>query len=57
MRTALSLKFRLPGTTVEVEAACRVAWQDRNVGMGVMFEQLSSNHQHAIHAFIAEHQG
>jgi CheY-like chemotaxis protein len=55
--TALSLKFRLPGSPVDVEAMCRVAWQDRKVGMGVMFEQVSANDQHAIHAFIADQQG
>lgn len=50
--TAVQLKFRLPGAPVEIDAAGRVAWSDRKVGMGIQFERISVTDQRAIDAFI-----
>jgi uncharacterized protein (TIGR02266 family) len=50
--TAVQLKFRLPGTPAEIDAAGRVAWSDRKVGMGIQFETISATDQRAIDAFI-----
>jgi uncharacterized protein (TIGR02266 family) len=50
--TAVQLRFRLPGTGAEIEAAGRVAWSDRKVGMGVQFEHLSAANQMTIDVFI-----
>ena len=51
----IQVRFKLPGMSVEIDAAGQVAWSDRKVGMGVQFERLSANHQRAIDAFIDEH--
>jgi uncharacterized protein (TIGR02266 family) len=50
--TAVQLKFRLPGAPAEIDAAGRVAWSDRKVGMGVQFETISERDQRANDAFI-----
>jgi uncharacterized protein (TIGR02266 family) len=50
--TAVELKFRLPGTAVEIDASGRVAWSDRKVGMGIQFERLDAAHQTVIDGFI-----
>ena len=39
-QTALHVKFRLPGTQVDLEASGRVAWSDRKVGMGIQFDRV-----------------
>jgi len=53
--TALQIKFRLPGVPSEISIAWRVAWHSRKMGMGVQYEKVSSNDQHAIDAFIDAH--
>jgi uncharacterized protein (TIGR02266 family) len=50
----VQVKFRLPGTSAEIDAAGRVAWSDRHMGMGVQFDQVSSNHQRTIKGFLAK---
>jgi uncharacterized protein (TIGR02266 family) len=50
--TAVQLKFRLPGASVEIDAAGRVAWSDHKVGMGIQFERISPSDQRTIDAFI-----
>jgi uncharacterized protein (TIGR02266 family) len=50
--TVVQVTFRLPGTPAEIDAAGRVAWSDRKVGMGVQFERLSSIHQRAVDGFV-----
>ncbi len=50
--TAVQLKFRLPGAPAEIDAAGRVAWSDRKIGMGVQFEKISATDQRAIDTFI-----
>lgn len=53
--TPIELKFRLPGGTADIEAAGRVAWNDRKVGMGIQFERLSAGGQAAIDGFVDDH--
>jgi uncharacterized protein (TIGR02266 family) len=52
--TALDLVFRLPGQTLDVRATGRVSWSDRNVGMGVRFEQIGADSQGAIDRFVGD---
>ena len=49
------VRFRLPGSKLEIEAECRVAWSDRRVGMGLQFEKMDPAHQAAIDEFIDQH--
>jgi uncharacterized protein (TIGR02266 family) len=39
-QTPLTVKFRLPGSHVDLEATGRVAWGDRKVGMGIQFDRV-----------------
>jgi uncharacterized protein (TIGR02266 family) len=50
--TAVQVKFRLPGAPAEIEATGRVAWTDRNLGMGIQFDVISVADQHAIDTFV-----
>jgi uncharacterized protein (TIGR02266 family) len=49
------VRFRLPGSKVDVEAECRVAWSDRRVGMGLQFEKVEAVDQAAIDQFVDQH--
>jgi uncharacterized protein (TIGR02266 family) len=49
------VRFRLPGSKVDVEAECRVAWSDRRVGMGLQFEKVEAADQRAIDEFVDQH--
>jgi uncharacterized protein (TIGR02266 family) len=49
------VRFRLPGSKVDVEADCRVAWSDRRVGMGLQFEKVEAADQRAIDEFVDQH--
>ena len=51
----LRVRFKLPGSKSDIEAECRVAWNDRRIGMGLQFEKVESVHQAAIDAFIDQH--
>jgi uncharacterized protein (TIGR02266 family) len=53
--TSIHVKFRLPGADADVQASGRVSWIDRRVGMGVQFDEVSSNDQRALDAFIDAH--
>ena len=53
--TKLRLRFQLPGSGGNIEAESRVAWSDRQVGMGVQFERLQPADQAAIDEFIDQH--
>jgi uncharacterized protein (TIGR02266 family) len=53
---AVHLRFRLPGVVSDIDAAGRVAWSDRKVGMGVQFEHIAATDQALIDAFVDEHQ-
>jgi len=49
------VRFRLPGSALEIEAESRVAWSDRRVGMGLQFEKVAPKEQHAIDEFVDQH--
>jgi len=49
------LRFRLPGTKQDVDAAGRVSWSDRRVGMGIQFEQGDPAGQALIDHYVDSH--
>ena len=49
------VRFRLPGSKVDIEAESRIAWSDRRMGMGLQFEKVESQDQQAIDEFIDQH--
>ena len=49
------LRFRLPGSKKELEAAAVVRWSDRRVGMGLQFEKVDPADQAAIVEFVDGH--
>jgi uncharacterized protein (TIGR02266 family) len=53
--TLVRVRFRLPAPSREVEADARVRWTDRNVGMGLQFEQISAADQVAVDEFVDRH--
>lgn len=50
--TAVHVKFRLPGDDTDLEAEGRVAWSNRQVGMGIQFERIDHHGQLAIDRFV-----
>ena len=48
-------RFRLPGSALDVEAQCRVAWSDPRVGMGLQFERVDPAEQAAIDDYVDQH--
>jgi two-component system, cell cycle response regulator DivK len=48
-------RFRLPGSTRDIDADTRVAWCDRQAGMGLNFEKLDPADKSEIDAFIDAH--
>jgi uncharacterized protein (TIGR02266 family) len=50
--SSVQVRFKLPGTAMEIEAVGQVAWSDRKVGMGVQFERVAATHQRVIDEFI-----
>ncbi len=48
-------RFRLPGSALDVEALCRVAWSDPRVGMGLQFERVDPADQSAIDDYVDQH--
>ncbi len=50
--TSVQLKFKLPTGTAEIEATGRVAWSNRQVGMGIQFERMDHGAQSAIDKFV-----
>ena len=48
-------RFRLPGSALDVEAQCRVAWSDPRVGMGLQFERVDAADQAAIDDYVDQH--
>ena len=53
--TRVQVRFRLPGSERDIEAAARVAWSDQRLGMGLEFEQIDAADQAAIDAFVDRH--
>ncbi len=48
-------RFRLPGSALDIEALCRVAWSDPRVGMGLQFERVDAADQSAIDDYVDQH--
>lgn len=48
----IQVRFRLPGAPNEIDAQGHVAWSDRNLGMGVQFDKVSSASQGVIDTFV-----
>jgi uncharacterized protein (TIGR02266 family) len=53
--TGVQVKFKLPGLPSEIDAAGRVAWSDRKIGMGVQFDKMSTHDQRTIDGFVEAH--
>jgi uncharacterized protein (TIGR02266 family) len=51
----IKVRFRLPGSKLDVDAEGRVAWSDRRVGMGVQFEKVDAAGQTLIGHFVDAH--
>jgi uncharacterized protein (TIGR02266 family) len=51
----IRVRFRLPGSALDIEAESRVAWSDRRVGMGLQFEKVAPKEQQAIDEFVDQH--
>jgi uncharacterized protein (TIGR02266 family) len=49
------VRFRLPGSRMDIEAESRIAWSDRRVGMGLQFEKVASADQQAVDEFVDQH--
>ncbi len=52
--TAIRARFRLPGSTDEIEADSRVVWRDRRVGMGIQFERMGVRDQAAVDEYVEQ---
>jgi uncharacterized protein (TIGR02266 family) len=52
---SVGVRFRLPGSTRDVDAAGRVAWSDRRAAMGTQFEQVDAASQTLIARFVDTH--
>ena len=53
--TKVAVRFRLPGSQQDVDAASRVVWYDRRSGMGLQFERVATHDQSAIDEFVDQH--
>ncbi len=51
----IKVRFRMPGSTRDIDAEGRVSWSDRRVGMGVQFEQVEAASQVLIDSFVDAH--
>jgi uncharacterized protein (TIGR02266 family) len=50
--TSVQVKFKLPTGLSDIEATGRVAWSNRQVGMGIQFERMDRSAQSAIDKFV-----
>ena len=55
LATRARARFRLPGSTRDIDADTRVSWTDRQVGMGLTFEKLDPADKAEIDAFVDAH--
>ncbi|MEY4634356.1 MAG: hypothetical protein RJA55_154 [Acidobacteriota bacterium] len=53
--TELKLRFALPGSKREMEAAAVVCWSDQRAGMGIRFTSVKPADQAAIDEFVNAH--
>jgi CheY-like chemotaxis protein len=51
----LSVRFRLPGSTRDIEAEGRVAWNDGRGALGLEFEKVEAPSQALINTFVDAH--
>jgi CheY-like chemotaxis protein len=51
----LRVRFRLPRSQHDIEAASRVVWSDSQSGLGLQFEEVETHDQSAIDEFIDQH--
>jgi uncharacterized protein (TIGR02266 family) len=51
----IRVRFRVPGSTRDIDTDGRVAWSDHRVGMGVQFEQVDGPSQLLIDHFVDAH--
>src|SRR6266849_5304159 len=49
------IRFRLPGSKLDLEADSRVAWNDRRLGMGIQFDAVDPANQTIIDTFVDAH--
>ena len=49
------VRFRLPGTSADIDAEGRVAWSHQRVGMGIQFENVDAAAQTRIDNFVDAH--
>lgn len=52
---SLRVRFRMPGAKRDIDAAGRVVWTDRRVGMGLQFEKVDPANQTIIDDFVDAH--
>src|SRR5205807_7802088 len=48
----VKVRFRMPGSKKDIDAEGKVAWSDRRVGMGILFETVEPSNQVAIDNFV-----
>jgi uncharacterized protein (TIGR02266 family) len=51
----IKVRFRVPGSKMDIDAEGRVGWSDRHLGMGVQFEKVDPAHQIIIDHFVEAH--
>jgi uncharacterized protein (TIGR02266 family) len=51
----MKIRFRMPGSKLDIDAEGRVAWTDRRVGMGIQFETVDPASQTMIDNFVDAH--
>src|SRR6266542_234422 len=51
----MKVRFRMPGSKIDIDAEGRVAWHDRRVGMGIQFESVDPASQTIIDDFVDAH--
>jgi uncharacterized protein (TIGR02266 family) len=49
------VRFRMPGSKIDIDAEGRVAWHDRRVGMGIQFDTVDPASQTIIDNFVDAH--
>jgi uncharacterized protein (TIGR02266 family) len=50
--TFVRVRFRLPGTSRDVEAEAQVRWAERRVGMGLQFTRIDAGDETAVDEFV-----
>jgi uncharacterized protein (TIGR02266 family) len=53
--TRARVRFRLPNSRRDVDADACVAWSDRRVGMGMLFERIDAADESAVEEFVDAH--